>query len=86
LQTHELSAAQLTGPLQRQQHLFDVVENDIIPRKPGDIVRESIRRRGHVMDMVLPRHVTDDALCRRLALGHRSLLENNIAIQPLKIH
>jgi hypothetical protein len=70
LQVDDVPAAQMPGPLQRQECLFDIVENDGIASEPRYVAGEGVGFRSDIVHMVLSGHVADDGGCRALASGH----------------
>jgi len=60
LQADDVPAAQMAGALQRQECLFNIVENDGIASEPGHVVGQDVGVRSDIMHVVLSGHFADD--------------------------
>jgi hypothetical protein len=70
LQVDDVPAAQMAGALQRQEGLFDIVENDGIASESRYVVGEGVGFRSDILHMVLSGQFADGGCCRALAFGH----------------
>jgi hypothetical protein len=70
LQVYDVPAAQMAGALQRQECLFNIVENDGIASEPRNVVGQDVRFRSDIMHMVLSGHFADDDCCRTRTSEH----------------
>jgi hypothetical protein len=87
LEAHEFGAVEVTGALQRDQHLLDFVEgNGLVVGKAREMMCKLIAFGGGVGDMVLCRELADiDGRRAWAAWRHAWFLLSTMAFPALKI-